>query len=62
MIGETAYEIVKNFAIDILSFLSEPLTSAKAMSLVAGGPVGIIISTNQRIGSLSIQVVLLAIR
>jgi hypothetical protein len=60
--GEIAYEIVKNFAIDIFSFSSAPLTSAKVTSFVAGGPVGIIIITNQRIGSLSSKLVLSATR
>jgi hypothetical protein len=60
--GEIAYEIVKNFAIDIFSSSSAPLISAKATSFVAGGPVGIIIITNQRIGSLSSRLVLSATR
>jgi len=60
--GEATYAIVKNFAIDIFSSSSAPLTSAKATSFVAGGPVGIIIITNQRIGSLPSKLVLSATR
>lgn len=60
--GETAYEIVKNFAMDIFSSSSAPLTSAKATNFVAGGPVGINIITNQRIGSLSSKLVRSATR
>jgi hypothetical protein len=58
MIGEIAYEIVTNFAIDIFSSSSAPLTSASAVSFVAGGPVGMSIITNQRIGSSTRSVVL----
>lgn len=51
MIGLAAYEIVRNFEIASFCFSSAPETSAKAVSLVAGGPVGMSIMTNQRIGS-----------
>lgn len=42
---------VKNFAMLIFSLSSEPVTSASAVSLSAGGPTGINIIANQRIGS-----------
>lgn len=60
--GESAYEIVKNFEIDIFSSSPAPLTSAKATNFVAGGPVGINTITNRRIGSLSSKLVLSATR
>lgn len=51
--GLTIYEIVTNLAIDIFSSSSAPLTSARAVSFVAEGPVGRSIRTNQRTGSSS---------
>jgi hypothetical protein len=36
--GDTAYVTVTNFAMDIFSSSSAPLTSAREVSLVAGGP------------------------
>lgn len=45
MTGLTMYESVKNLAIDIFSSSSVPLTSARLTSFVAGGPVGINMST-----------------
>lgn len=42
---------VRNLAIAIFSCSLEPLTSASAVSLMAGGPVGISIMQNQSIGS-----------
>ena len=62
MAGEAAYEIVRNFAMDNFSSSSAPLTSARATSFVAGGPVGMSINTNHKIGSFSIQLVFSAIK
>jgi hypothetical protein len=62
MTGEAAYEIARNLAMDIFSSSSAPLTSARATSLLAGGPVGMSINTNHWIGSFSIQLVLSAIK
>lgn len=49
--GTKEIRTVKNFAILIFSLSSEPVTSASAVSLSAGGPTGINIIANQRIGS-----------
>ena len=45
--------MVTNLAIEILSSSSVPLALARAVSFVAGGPVGMRITTNQRMGSSS---------
>ena len=42
---------MRNLAIDIFSCSFEPLTSAKAVNLMAGGPVGMSIKQNHSIGS-----------
>jgi len=55
MAGDIAYEMATTFTMDILSSSSAPPTSASAHNLVAGGPVGINIKTNQSIGSQSSQ-------
>jgi hypothetical protein len=58
MTGEMIYETDMNFAIDIFSCSSAPLTSASAVNLVADGPVGNNINTNQSTGSSLTQFVL----
>ncbi len=62
MTGLMTYEAVVNFAMLIFSFSSAPLTSARAVSFVAEGPVGSSIRTNQRMGSSKRRVVLDAMR
>jgi hypothetical protein len=62
MMGEIEYDIVTNFAIDSFSSDEAPLTSARAVSFVAGGPVGINMRTNQSIGSSVTQLVLVTTR
>ena len=62
IIGLMAYEMVKNLAIASFSFSELPLTSARAVSFKAGGPVGISIIANQRIGSSERSDVLAAIK
>lgn len=52
----------KNLAIDIFSPSLLPLTSARAVSFMAGGPVGISIMVNHSIGSTESQLVLAASR
>jgi hypothetical protein len=47
---------------DIFSCSSDPLTSARAMSFVAGGPVGMSMRTNHNVGSSSSRFVLEAVR
>lgn len=47
MVGLT----VKNFAMDIFSCSLDPLTSARAVNLMAGGPVGMSIRQNHSMGS-----------
>jgi len=42
---------VRNLAMLIFSLSSEPVTSANAVSLSAGGPTGISIMANHRMGS-----------
>jgi len=51
---------VRNLAMLIFSLSSEPVTSANAVSLSAGGPTGISIIANQRIGSSERMLVRLA--
>ena len=60
--GLIAYTIVRNFAMLNFSLSGLPLTSASAVSFMAGGPVGISISANQSIGSSKSQLVRDAIR
>ena len=43
---------VRNLAMDIFSCSLDPLTSASAVSLMAGGPVGMSMRQNHSIGSL----------
>lgn len=51
---------VKNFAMLIFSWSDAPLTSASAVSFSAGGPVGISIMENHKIGSSERRFVLVA--
>ena len=51
MMGLMAYEMVKNFAMASFSLCEPPFTSERAVSFMAGGPVGMSINANQRIGS-----------
>jgi hypothetical protein len=55
--GLRVYTIVKNFAMLSFSLSGALLTSARAVSFIAGGPVGMSMRANQRMGSSESQFV-----
>jgi len=58
--GEQERRTVKNLAMAIFSASLLPLTSARAVSFMAGGPVGMSMRQNQSMGSWGSQFVLAA--